>query len=394
MAEDYYSILGVAKTATAEEIKKAYRKLAHKHHPDKGQGGDPEKFKQASEAYQVLSNAETRGQYDQFGTTFEQARRQGYGGFSAKGGPASGWDFSDFMRGFDFGDFSAGGGSAFGGEDAFDIFSGIFGGQATGRRPRRARGVDLEMELDITFDEAVFGVAKKIKLEKKDKCSACEGSGARPGSKIVTCARCHGTGQIRTHRRTILGQIAQVSVCDQCDGSGKVAEEACQECDGSGIVRKEKTLEVKIPAGVDNGTRIRISNEGEAGYKGSSPGDLYLRLNVAPHPEFKREGQDIYLEIPISFYQAALGTTIEVPTIDGRVSLKIPAGTQSGKVFRLKNKGVVKVNGSSRGEQYVTANVVTPAKLTKKEKELFKQLAEENGETVDVDESLWSKFTS
>ncbi|MDP4001150.1 MAG: molecular chaperone DnaJ [bacterium] len=386
MEQDLYTILGVSKTASADEIKQAYRKLAHKHHPDKGKG-DSEKFKEVSEAYQVLSNAEKRGQYDQFGTTFEQARRNGqagpggFGGFSGQ----SGFDFSDFMKGF-----SAQGGGEY--EDAFDIFSGIFGGQTTTRRSRRERGVDLELELGISFDEAVFGVTKKISLEKKDTCITCKGSGAEPNTKVITCPKCHGTGQIQIHRRTILGQVASVSVCDECDGSGKIAEHSCTECSGTGSFRQTKTLEVKIPAGVDDETRIRISNEGEAGYRGSNPGDLYLRLNVQSHSEFKREGQDIYLEIPVSFYQAALGTSIQVPTIDGRVDLKIPAGTQSGKAFRLKNRGVVKVNGSTRGDQYVTVKVVTPAKLTKKEKQLFKQLAEEKGEVVDVDESFWDKF--
>lgn len=385
MAQDYYSTLGISKTANADEIKKAYRKLAHKHHPDKGKG-DPEKFKQVNEAYQVLSNIDKRSQYDQFGTTFDQAGRsgQGFGGFS---GQAGGFDFNNFAQGF-------GGFESFGGDDAFDIFSGIFGGQTTSRRSRRERGIDLEMAMDLTFDEAVFGTEKTLNIEKKDKCQVCDGSGAKPDSKVVTCPKCHGAGQIQTHRRTILGQIASVSVCDECEGVGRVPERACSECRGSGVMRRSKKLEVKIPSGVDDGMRIRVNGEGEAGYKGSSPGDLYLSLNVSPHPEFKREGTDIYLEIPISYYQAALGTSIEVPTIDGRVKLKIPSGTQSGKVFRMRGKGVKNINSSSHGDQFVTANVVTPAKLTKKEKELFKQLAEEKGEVVDVDESFWSKFTS
>jgi molecular chaperone DnaJ len=374
---NYYETLGVSKTASADEIKKAYRKLAHEHHPDKGSKGDAEKFKAVNEAYQVLSNTDKRSQYDQFGQTFDQAGRsgQGFGGFSGQGG----FDFNDFAQDF-------------GGEDAFDIFSSIFGGQTRTRQSRRKRGIDLEMELSLTFEEAVFGMEKKLEIEKKDKCEVCSGSGAEPDSKVVTCPKCHGAGQIQTHRRTILGQIASVSVCDECEGSGKIPERACKECQGSGIQKREKTLEVKIPAGVDDGMRIRVSGEGEVGYKGSSSGDLYLRLNVAPHAEFKREGSDIYLDLPISFYQAALGTSIEVPTIDGRVDLKIPSGTQSGKVFRMRGKGVKNINSAGHGDQFVTANVVTPAKLTKKEKELFKQLAQEKGEVVDVDESFWSKF--
>lgn len=388
MAQDYYQTLGVGKNASADEIKKAYRRLAHEHHPDKD-SGDAEKFKQINEAYQVLSDSEKRQQYDQFGSV---------GGFSAGGGSAYGGnaqDFSNFTQGF-----SAGGGpasgwdfSGFGGDDAFDMFSNIFGGgQGSSRRQRRQRGVDLEMELYLTFKEAVFGIEKEISLEKTDACERCLGSGAEPGTKISTCPKCHGQGQIRVQRRTIFGQMATAVTCDECDGAGKVAERACSACKGSGQKRRTKTLKVKIPAGVENGMRIRVANEGEVGHKGSNFGDLYLRLNVAEHQGFKREGKTIYSEVPISFYQAALGTEIKTATVDGMVEIKIPAGTQSGKVFRLKGKGAPVLNGSGRGDHMVTVHVVTPAKLTKKEKELFKQLAEENGEAVDVDKGFWSNF--
>lgn len=380
---DYYQTLGVAQTASPEDIKRAYRKLAHEHHPDKG-GGNEEKFKQINEAYQVLSNPEKRKQYDQFGTTFEQAQRNGggFGGFSAGGGPA-GFDFSDFARGF----------SAFGGDDAFDIFSDIFG-STNDRRSRRTRGVDLEMELNLTFEEAVFGTEKAIQLGKKDTCPRCEGSGAEPGAKVSTCPKCHGTGQIRTSRRTIFGQMQQVATCDRCEGSGKVAETACKECGGSAVLRRTKTLKVKIPAGVADGMRIRVAGEGEVGYKGSNFGDLYIRLHVEPSPQFKREGNNILSEIPISFCQAALGTEVETPTVDGAVRLKIPAGTQSGKVFRLKGRGVPILKRSGRGDHLVTVHVVTPTKLTRKEKELFKKIAEEKGEVVDLGEGFWDKFKS
>lgn len=370
MAQDYYLTLGVSKSASADEIKRAYRKLAHQHHPDKDKGNE-EKFKQINEAYQVLSSPEKRTQYDQFGAT---------GGFSAGGGPG-GFDYSDFNGNVGF-------------EDAFDIFSDIFGGPRSSRRSQQARGVDLEMEMYLAFDEAVFGIEKELSIEKIDACARCNGSGAEPGSKISTCPKCHGAGQIRTTRRTIFGQMATTAACNECDGSGKVAERACSECKGSGQKRRIKTLKVKIPAGVEDGQRIRVSGEGEVGYKGSNFGDLYLRLHVAEKAGFKREGADVYTEMPISFYQAALGTSVDVPTVDGKVDMKIPAGTQSGKVFRMKGRGTPILNDSGRGDHFVTVHVITPTKLTKKEKELFKQMASEKGEAVDVDEGFWSQFKS
>ena len=384
MAQDYYQTLGVSKSASAEEIKRAYRKLAHEHHPDKNKGNEG-KFKEINEAYQVLSNPEKRAQFDRFGANFQNGA-QGQGGGAGAG--FNGFDFEDI-----FGGFSAGGGSAFGGEDAFDMFSDIFGGgQKATRRARRERGVDLEMEIYLSFEEAVFGVEKEITLEKADACPHCKGSGAEPGSKVLTCPKCHGQGQIRTTRRTIFGQIASSATCDECDGTGKVPQQACSQCKGAGQVRQAKTLKVKIPAGVEDGQRIRIPNEGEVGYKGSNFGDLYLRLHVSGNKNFNREGVNIRSEAPISFYQAALGTEIDVLTVDGQVRVKIPAGTQSGKAFRLKGQGVPLLHSSGRGDHFVTVHVVTPTKLNKKEKELFKKLAEEKGESVNIDEGFWSKL--
>jgi molecular chaperone DnaJ len=385
MAQDYYQTLGVSKSASSAEIKKAYRRLAHEHHPDKGQG-DANKFKEVSEAYKVLSDPDKRAHYDRFGTAGPGPGGTG-GGFSGGGGQSAGWDFN----GFDFGGFAQGfGGQAGGFDDAFDIFSDIFGGGRS--RGSRARGIDLEMDLHLSFEEAVFGAEKEIKLEKKDTCETCNGSGAEPGSKVVTCPKCHGQGQIRTTRRTILGNMATVVACDQCNGTGKVPESACKECAGSGQLRRTKTIKVNVPAGVDDGSRLRVNGEGEVGYRGSQAGDLYLHLRVKPHPTLKREGENIYTEVPISFYQAALGTTANVMGVDGGMDVKIPAGTQSGKVLRLKGKGVPYINGSGRGDHFVTVRVITPTKLTKKEKDLFKKLAEEKGESVEVDEGFWSKF--
>lgn len=376
MAQDLYQTLGVSRSASADEIKRAYRKLAHQYHPDKGVGNE-EKFKEVSEAYQVLSDSQRRSQYDQFGTASNQARGQGgAGGFNAQG-----FDFSDFAQGFGGMDF----------DDPMDIFSNIFGG-GRARGGRRHRGVDLEMRLKISFDEAVFGVEKEINLEKVNTCEVCKGSGAAEGSKVHTCPKCHGQGQIRITRQTILGAMQTASTCDRCDGTGKVPERACSNCKGSGQKRGNKTIKVKIPAGIENGQRIRVTGEGEAGYRGSTFGDLYLNLEVDNKPGFKREGSTVYTEAPISFYQAALGATIKVATVDGEVSVKIPAGTQSGKVFRLKGHGVPILNGSGKGDHMLTVRVVTPTKLNKKEKDLFKKLADDKGESVDVDESLWEKI--
>jgi molecular chaperone DnaJ len=370
---DYYSTLGVSKSATAEEIKRAYRKLAHEHHPDKNKGNE-QKFKEINEAYQVLSNPDKRSQYDRFGSV---------GGPGA--GYSSGFNPQDFGFNVEF-------------EDAFDIFSDMFGGGATRSRARRERGVDLEMDLDLAFDEAIFGVEKEITLEKKDTCQVCQGSRAAEGSKINICSKCHGQGQIKTQRRTIFGVMQSVGTCDRCDGLGKIPERACAECRGTGQKRRSKTINVKIPAGVEDGQRIRITNEGEVGYQGSNFGDLYLRLRVSENSKFKRQHENIYTEVPISFYQAALGTEIETPTVDGNVRLKIPSGTQSGKVFRIKGKGAPILNSSGRGDHFVTVHVMTPTKLNKKEKELFKKLAEEKGESVNPptggDEGFWDRFKS
>lgn len=388
MPKDYYEILGLAKNASPEEVKKAFRRKAHEHHPDKD-SGSAEKFKEINRAYQVLSDQQKRRQYDQYGQTFEDAARNGGGGFSAQGG---GNPFGDFSGG-------AGPGSAwdFGGQngvefDLGDIFGDMFGGRQQ-QQSRRMRGIDLEMGLNITFEQAVFGVEKTLTLEKQDACKTCGGNGAAPGSKVVTCPKCHGQGQIHTQRRTIFGTVASSASCDRCEGMGKIPEVACKTCSGSGVLRQEKTISVKIPAGIENGQRVRVAGEGEAGYRGSSSGDLYLVIKVQPSKEFKRDGFNLLKELPVSFTQAALGGKIIVETLDGRLELKIPAGTQSGTVLKVKGKGVPHIDSPShRGDLLITARLVTPAKLSKKEKDILKQLAGERGEAVNVDEGLWESI--
>ena len=377
--KDYYDILGVSRSASSEEIKRAFRKKAHEYHPDKN-GGNTEKFKEANEAYQVLSDEQKKKAYDTYGSNWEAASRMGGYGGQGGGNPFGGFDFGGFQgaQGFDF--------------DLGDIFGDIFGGRRQ-RTERRHKGVDLEMRMNISFEESVFGVEKEITLEKREKCKTCSGSGAEPGSKISTCPKCHGQGQIRIQRQTIFGTIASSSACETCEGTGKVPEKACKACSGSGSLRMEKTIAVKVPAGIDDGQSIRIQGEGEAGYRGSQPGDLYLRIGVAPHKEFKRDGFSLYKNLPISFTQAALGAKIMAETLDGKIELKIPAGTQNGTQFRIRIKGDFHINDSGkRGDLFITVHVVIPGKLNKKEKDLLKQMAEERGETVEVDKGFWENI--
>ncbi len=356
MAKNFYDILGVQKNASADDIKRAYRKLAGEHHPDRG--GAAERFKEINEAYQVLSDSTKRGQYDQYGQTFDQSQRQGYGGNP----------FGGFEGGF-------GNGGSFGFED---ILSSMFGGET---EDRRSRGVDLEMPMSISFEEAAFGIEKDVTLEKKNPCKKCNGEGAEPGTKTITCPKCHGQGQIKSSRRTILGTIATSAVCDRCEGAGKIPEKPCNECAGAGVKRGHKTIRVSIPGGIDNGQRIRVRGEGESGYRGSEVGDLYISVRVTPSHDFKRDGYDLYKEVDISFPQAALGATIETSTIDGNVKIKVPAGTQSGKVLRVSDKGTQRLNRSGRGDMFVTLRVVVPERLSKKQKDLLKQL-EDSGDMV------------
>jgi len=350
--KDYYELLGVSRSANEEEIKKAYRKLALKHHPDRNPGDRQaeEKFKEISEAYQVLADAEKRAQYDQYG----------HAAFG-DGGP--------FRGGFDFtGGF----------EDIFGDIFGEFFGAGTGRRRGRARGDDLRYNLTIGFEEAAFGADKKIKIPRQAPCEACHGSGCKPGAAPRTCSTCHGRGQVSFQQ----GFFTVSRTCTQCHGQGTTIADPCGLCGGAGRLRKLHTLSVKIPAGVDAGSRLKLRGEGESGPAGGPAGDLYVVIEVEPHPLFVRDGLDIICEVPISFVQAALSAEIDVPTLEGKVKMKIPTATQSGKVFRLKGKGVRDVQGYHQGDQLVRISVETPTHLTARQKELLKEFAALGGEEV------------
>ena len=338
----YYEVLQVSKTASEAEIKKAYRKMAMKYHPDRNPD-DPEaeeRFKEVNEAYDVLSDPQKRSAYDQFG-------HAGVDGSAGAGGGGFGG----------FGDFS-------------DIFGDIFGGGGFHRGPQP--GNDLQYELSITLEEAVKGTTVEIRIPTKEVCEACQGTGAEPGSAVETCPTCGGQGQVRIQQ----GFFAVAQTCPTCHGTGKQIKQKCKKCYGEGYVHDHKTLSVNIPAGVDTGDRIRLAGEGEAGEPGAPHGDLYVRIRVKPHEIFQRDGNTLYCELPISFTKVALGGTIEVPTLDGRAELKIPAGTQSGQRFKLAGKGVKSVRSSRVGDLIVQVNVETPVKLTSEQKALLQQLEE------------------
>ncbi|ADK13867.1 molecular chaperone DnaJ [Clostridium ljungdahlii] len=360
--KDYYEVLGLEKGASDGDIKKAFRKLALKYHPDRNPNDKKaeEKFKEINEAYQVLSDPQKKAQYDQFGTTdFNGGGDAGFGGFG-------GFDFSD-MGGFG---------------DIFDSFFGGGGGFGSSSRRRNApqKGADLEYTLNLTFEEAVFGVEKEINIARNEKCEACGGTGAKKGTHPHTCDKCGGTGQMRTQRNTPLGSFVSMSTCDKCGGRGTIIKDPCPECRGKGAVRKHRKIKVKVPAGVDNGNIIPLRGQGESGKNGGQSGDLYVNIRVSPHSKFKRKGFDIYTDTHISFGKASLGTSLKVATIDGDVKYDVPSGTQSGTVFRLKGKGVPRVNGHGRGDQYVNVIVDVPKDLNEKQREAIIMLMEASGE--------------
>ena len=359
MAEkrDYYEVLGLSKGASDDEIKKAYRKLAKENHPDlhPGDKACEERFKEIGEAYEVLSDPDKKARYDQYG----------HAAFDPNGGFGGG--------GFGFGDFG----------DLGDIFGSIFGGGFGfgGTRDPNApqKGENLRVRLSISFEEAAFGCVKEISIPRIEDCEDCGGTGCKPGTSPETCPDCGGAGTVRVQQRTPFGVMSSTTPCRRCGGKGRLVKDACPKCSGKGKVRKQRTISVNIPAGIDDGQTISLRGQGHAGANGGSAGDLLLTVSVKAHPLFERDGSSILLEMPISFVQAALGAEVEVPTLDGKVKLTIPEGTQTGTTFRLRSKGVPYLNGSSRGDQFVTVNIETPKSLNKEQKELLRQFGEAIG---------------
>ena len=354
---DYYEVLGVPRDADENAIKSAYRKLARQYHPDVNKATDAgERFKVINEAYEVLSDPEKRGVYDRYGRAATQ------------------------------GGFGQGGGSPFGGFGGFgdisDIFDEFFGGGFGGRSNRQrgpARGNDLRYDLEITFQEAVFGVEKELEVPRLETCSHCGGSGAEPGTTPIRCPQCNGSGEIRRAQQTILGQFVNVTACPRCNGEGEIVTTPCTVCKGQKRVRVTRKLAVSIPAGVDDDMRIRLAGEGEPGDRGGPAGSLYVMLHVKPHGLFQRQDNDILLDLPVNIVQASLGAEVDVPTLDGPTKLTIPAGTQNGTVFRLKGKGVPVLRSNRRGDQLITARVVVPVKLNEKQRKMLKELGDSLG---------------
>lgn len=355
--QEFYDRLGVSKDASQDEIKKAYRKLSKKYHPDiNKEAGAEEKYKEVQEAYETLGDEQKRASYDQFGPAGAN------GGF---GGGAGGFG------GFD--------GAGFGGFE--DIFSSFFGGGGGMRNPNAPRqGDDLQYRVNLSFEEAIFGVEKEVSYNREASCSTCSGTGAKPGTSPVTCGRCHGQGVINVDTQTPLGMMRRQVTCDVCHGTGKEIKEPCTTCHGTGHEKKTHKVSVKIPAGVETGQQIRLQGQGEAGFNGGPYGDLFVIINVLPSNKFGRNGSTIYYTMNINFVQAALGDTVEIPTVHGDVEMTIPAGTQTGKTFRLKGKGAPKLRGGGQGDQHVTVNIVTPTKLNEAQKEALKAFAEASGD--------------
>ena len=356
MTKDYYNTLGVDKNATKEEIKKAYKKLAKKYHPDLNKDKDStEKFKEINEAASILADDEKRTQYDQYGTTAEQ--------------------FGNGFQGFDFSDFMGQGG----GFDFDSIFEGFFGGRSPfGRRSGPKRGADLRYDLEITLEEAATGITKHIIIPRLEQCTKCHGSGAESESDIVNCPDCNGSGMQRRTQRTPFGLFATTTTCRKCQGQGKYIKKECQVCDGTGVVKKTRKIEIKVPAGAEEGTNLRVVKEGEAGEKSAEPGDLYIIIYVKEHDIFERQGDDIYVKIPIPFTIASLGGEVEVPTLEEKAKLKIPAGTQNNTIFRMNGKGIPYLHGHGTGNENVEVIVEVPERLSKKQKELLKEFEKES----------------
>ena len=359
---DYYEVLGVSKTATDDEIKKAYRGLAKKYHPDVCKEADAEaKFKEVQEAYEVLSDSTKRQQYDQFG---HDGPMGGAGGFG----------------GFDFG------GGGFGGFE--DIFSSFFGGGRTQSSTGPKRGRNLKTSITLTFEEAAFGVEKEITLNKLDTCKDCSGTGAMSGKDIETCPKCHGRGKVLVEQNSFFGRIQTEAVCPHCNGKGKTIKNKCTSCHGEGRIKTVSKLKVRIPSGVEDEQTLTVSGKGEAGPNGGMNGDLYINITVKPHDLFERDGVHLFLEMPITFSQAALGDSIEIPTLDGKCILKVPSGTQTGTRFRIPGKGIKNARTGETGNLYVVVKLITPTKLSNEQKDLFKKLSKTN----EKNESIFDKI--
>ena len=371
---DYYEVLGVSRGASEDEIKKAYKKMARKYHPDLNPGDKTaeEKFKEVNEAYEVLSDADKKARYDQYG-------HAGVDPNFGAGGFGGGFDGS-----FDFGDLG-------------DIFGSFFGGGFGGGRRTNPnapqRGESIRMSIAISFEEAAFGCEKAVTVERYETCDTCHGNGCAPGTSPEVCPDCHGTGTVQVRRQTPMGVFATSSPCPKCGGKGRIIHQPCKDCRGSGMVRKKKTIQASIPAGIDNGQTISIRGQGNAGKNGGPAGDLLITITVRPHELFRREGTSVLCEAPITFTQAVLGAELEIPTIDGKVKYTLPEGTQSGTTFRLKGKGIPSINGRGRGDQYVTVYIETPKNLNKEQKEALKKFAETMGESnYEEQKKFFKKF--
>lgn len=366
---DYYEVLGIDKNASADDIKKAYRKLAKQYHPDlnKDNPEAAEKFKEVGEAYSVLSDPDKKSRYDQFG-------HAGIDGSAGGGGFSGG-----------FGDFDMG--------DLGDIFGSFFGGGfGSGSRRQNApqKGRDIRVQTELTFEEAAFGCTKEVRVSRLDNCSACGGTGAKTGTQPVTCSRCGGRGQVRMAQNTPFGQIQTTTTCPDCRGKGKIIKEKCAACQGTGKMRKTDTIPFNIPKGVDDGQSVRIRSKGDAGENGGPNGDLYVVIKIKPHSIFKREDYDVYIDVPISFVQATLGCDLEIPTLDGKKTQSIPEGTQSGTRFKMKGIGIYNHRTNSRGDMYVTVNVEIPKNLTQKQRETLMKFADETNEKNYNQQKKWS----
>ncbi len=347
MSKDYYNILGIEKKATKTEIKKAFHKLAHKYHPDK-KGGDEKKFKEASEAYAVLSDDKKRTEYDTYGQSFggNGGPQGGFGGFSQ--GQQGGFDF-----------------------DLGDIFGDIFGG----RGGQKKRGSDISIDIQVSFNEAVFGVDRKVLLTKNSFCSSCKGTGAKIGSDMETCSACNGNGKVRETKQSFFGSFSSVKNCEKCHGKGKIPKEKCKDCDGIGVVRKQEEINIKIPAGINDGEMIRLTGAGEA-VEGGVAGDLYIKVRVTPHRNFKKEGSDLKMDLAVKLSDALLGSEYVVETLDGKIKVKIPKGVSHGEMLRVRDKGVP-ITESRRGDLFIKIKITLPNKLSKKAKKLVEELKEE-----------------